>query len=223
MLLVAAVACLACNEQIYVEEPSTDAPEVESFSPTSGPVGTVVTVVGKHLNNVNKAYVNGVEVPLYERVSDTQLSFTVSAEASTGKIKLENQFGSYTTEDVFTYTYAVPEIIGSALAESAEMGGVLLVSGKNLNAVVDVLFTAEGYAAMESCILEEMERRMAADPNIDFWTDEESIAALSDDQPFYFTEEGTLVIVYDKYTVAPGSMGNPTFEIPKTFYQQYLK
>ena len=29
MLLVAAVACLACNEQIYVEEPSTDAPEVE--------------------------------------------------------------------------------------------------------------------------------------------------------------------------------------------------
>ena len=152
MLLVAAVACLACNEQIYVEEPSTDAPEVESFSPTSGPVGTIVTVTGKHLNNVNKAYVNGVEVPLYERVSDTQLSFTVSAEASTGKIKLENQFGSYTTEDVFTYTYAVPEIIGSALAESAEMGGVLLVSGKNLNSVVDVLFTAEGHEGHKATI-----------------------------------------------------------------------
>ena len=85
------------------------------------------------------------------------------------------------------------------------------------------LFTAEGYAAMESCILEEMERRMAADPNIDFWSDEESIAALSDDQPFYFTEEGTLVIVYDKYTVAPGSMGNPTFEIPEVLYTKYLK
>ena len=85
------------------------------------------------------------------------------------------------------------------------------------------LFTYEGYTAMESCILEEMEHRMTADPDVAYWIDEEGAAALSDNQPFYFTEDGTLVIVYDKYTVAPGSMGNPTFEISKTFYQQYLK
>lgn len=152
MLLVATVVCFACNEQIYVEEPTVSAPVVESFSPTSGPVGTVVTVNGKYLNNVNKAYVNGVEVPLYERISDTQLSFTVSAEASTGKIKLENQYGSFTTEDIFTYTYAAPELIASALAESAEMGGVLLISGRNLNSVLDVLFTADGYEGHKATI-----------------------------------------------------------------------
>ena len=85
------------------------------------------------------------------------------------------------------------------------------------------LFTSEGYAAMEACILEEMADRMAADPDAAYWLDEEGSAALTDDQPFYFTENGTLVIVYDKYTVAPGSMGNPIFEIPETFYTKYLK
>ena len=145
ILLAAAMTSVACNEVLNVDDDVMEAPIVESFEPTSGPVGTIVTVKGQYLNNVNKAYINDVEVPLYERVSDTQLSFTVSAEASTGKVKLANAYGSFTTEAVFTFTYAVPELIGSALAESAEMGGLLLISGKNLNAVQEVLFTAEGY------------------------------------------------------------------------------
>ena len=152
ILLAAAMTSVACNEVLNVEEDVMEAPIVESFEPTSGPVGTIVTVKGKYLNNVNKAYINDVEVPLYERVSDTQLSFTVSANASTGKVKLANTYGSFTTEEVFTFTYAVPELIGSALAESAEMGGMLLLSGKNLNAVQEVLFTAEGYAGHSAAI-----------------------------------------------------------------------
>ena len=120
ILLAAAMTSVACNEVLNVDDDVMEAPIVESFEPTSGPVGTIVTVKGQYLNNVNKAYINDVEVPLYERVSDTQLSFTVSAEASTGKVKLANAYGSFTTEAVFTFTYAVPELIGSALAESAE-------------------------------------------------------------------------------------------------------
>ncbi len=85
------------------------------------------------------------------------------------------------------------------------------------------LFTAEGRAAMEALILEEMAARMAADPDAAYWTDEEGVAALQDDQPFYFTREGILIIVYDKYQIAPGSMGNPTFEIPENIYTKYLK
>ncbi|MBR4851615.1 MAG: IPT/TIG domain-containing protein [Tidjanibacter sp.] len=152
ILLAAAMTSVACNEVLNVDDDVMEAPIVESFEPTSGPVGTIVTVKGQYLNNVNKAYINDVEVPLYERVSDTQLSFTVSAEASTGKVKLANAYGSFTTEAVFTFTYAVPELIGSALAESAEMGGLLLISGKNLNAVQEVLFTAEGYAGHSAAI-----------------------------------------------------------------------
>lgn len=152
ILLAAAMTSVACNEVLNIEEDVQEAPIVESFEPTSGPVGTIVTVKGKYLNNVNKAYINGVEVPLYERVSDTQLSFTVSADASTGKVTVENVFGAFTTEDVFTYTYAVPELISSALAKDAEMGGMLLLSGKNLNAVQEVLFTADGYQGHSATI-----------------------------------------------------------------------
>lgn len=145
MLLAVAVVGLACNEQIYVEEPVLNAPEVESFSPTSGSAGEIITVKGKYLNGVTKVYIGTTEAPLYERVSDTQFSFTVSAEATSGKLKVVNAYGEFVTEDVFTCTYAVPELIASALAEDAEMGGMLLIAGKNLNAVRDVVFTAEGY------------------------------------------------------------------------------
>ena len=34
------------------------------------------------------------------------------------------------------------------------------------------------------------------------------------DQHFYLNEEGQLVIVFDEYAVAPGSMGMPEFVIP---------
>ena len=45
-----------------------------------------------------------------------------------------------------------------------------------------------------------------------------------DKEPFrFFTENGDLVIVYDKYTIAPGSMGNPAFTIPKSVYEPLLK
>lgn len=145
MLLAMTVVGLACNEQIYVEEPVLNAPEVESFAPTSGSAGDVITVTGKYLNGVTKVYIGTTEVPLYERVSDSQFSFTVSAEATSGKIKVENPYGDFTTDEVFTCTYAVPEVIASALAKDAEMGGMLLIAGRNLNAVQEVLFTAEGH------------------------------------------------------------------------------
>ncbi len=89
------------------------------------------------------------------------------------------------------------------------------------------LFAREHYAVLEEYILQEMENRMAADANVSFWTDSDAIGeafnALTDDQAFYFTAEGALVIVYDKYEVAPGAMGNPAFMIPKDVYTPCLK
>ncbi|MCR8658769.1 anti-sigma-V factor rsiV [Paenibacillus endoradicis] len=42
------------------------------------------------------------------------------------------------------------------------------------------------------------------------------------EQGFYITEEGKLVVAFDKYDVAPGYMGNPTFEIPSEILQDVL-
>lgn len=50
----------------------------------------------------------------------------------------------------------------------------------------------------------------------------EKIPCVSPDQNFYFTDDGNMVIVYDEYTVAPGSMGCPEIVIEKEEYTPYL-
>jgi|GEM_PF-515405 len=50
----------------------------------------------------------------------------------------------------------------------------------------------------------------------------EKIPCVSPDQNFYFTADGNMVIVYDEYTVAPGSMGCPEIVIEKEEYTPYL-
>lgn len=46
------------------------------------------------------------------------------------------------------------------------------------------------------------------------WAEEECFQAIAPDQNFYLNAEGALVIVFDEYEVAPGSMGMPEFVIP---------
>lgn len=147
----AAVLC-SCTETLSVEEVRKNAPEIESFSPVSAPIGTVVTVKGKYLNNVYEVKIGGTVVPLYERVSDTQISFTATGDATSGKITVTNTYGSTTSTDNFTYSYAVPELISSALPSEVEMGGLVLLSGNNFNAVRGVFFTAEGHSAHQAAI-----------------------------------------------------------------------
>ena len=46
------------------------------------------------------------------------------------------------------------------------------------------------------------------------WPDEDCFQAIEPDQNFYISDSGELVIVFDEYAVAPGSMGMPEFVIP---------
>ena len=72
-------------------------------------------------------------------------------------------------------------------------------------------------AAISGEIKAQMEQRMEADPNEIYWL--KGIAqlgsyyfdAVDPHQDFYFNDQGQLVIPFDKYEVAPGSTGSPSF------------
>lgn len=51
----------------------------------------------------------------------------------------------------------------------------------------------------------------------------EEFAAIDPEQNFYWNESGDLVLVFDEYSVAPGSMGMPEFVIPAAVYETLLK
>lgn len=46
------------------------------------------------------------------------------------------------------------------------------------------------------------------------WPEEDCFQSIEDDQNFYINESGQLIIVFEEYEVAPGSMGTPEFVIP---------
>lgn len=46
------------------------------------------------------------------------------------------------------------------------------------------------------------------------WDEADCFQSIAEDQNFYVDETGRLVIVFDEYEVAPGSMGAPEFAIP---------
>ena len=50
----------------------------------------------------------------------------------------------------------------------------------------------------------------------------QKIPCVTRNQNFYFTEDGSLVLVYDEYTVAPGFMGCPEIVISEEEYAPYL-
>lgn len=75
------------------------------------------------------------------------------------------------------------------------------------------LFDAEGRRFLSQQVLEQM--------NETDYFPEELPEVLSEQQNFYF-ENGDLVLVFDEYTIAPGSMGTPSFTIRAETYQNYL-
>ncbi len=51
------------------------------------------------------------------------------------------------------------------------------------------------------------------------WRDDECFKEISPQQNFYLNPEGKLVIAFNEYEVAPGSMGCPEFEMPDEIFK----
>ena len=77
-------------------------------------------------------------------------------------------------------------------------------------------------------IKEQMRSSESEDEGIIYFLDdkdmpEENFKEIKADQNFYFNSNNDLVIVFDEYEVAPGSMGTPEFVIPNSVISGLLK
>jgi len=78
-------------------------PQIKSFNPTSGPVGTVVTITGVSLTQTTKVTFGG-KTAAFTVNSDTQVTTTVPTGAKTGKIAIATAGGTATSAGTFTLT-----------------------------------------------------------------------------------------------------------------------
>lgn len=91
----------------------------------------------------------------------------------------------------------------------------------------DLFSNTEYKNAINEEIKRQMISQMKEDESIIYWINEEdeewNFRQINDNQNFYFSDNGNIVIVFDKYEVGPGSTGTPEFEISKKIYEKYLK
>jgi uncharacterized repeat protein (TIGR03803 family) len=79
-------------------------PAILSFSPTSGPVGTPVTITGTSFTGATKVTFGGVKATSFSVDSDTQITATVPTGAKTGRIQVTTPGGTATSATDFTVT-----------------------------------------------------------------------------------------------------------------------
>ncbi len=77
-------------------------PDILSFSPPSGPVGTQVVITGTSLLQTTTVTIGGAKATSFTVNSDSQVTATVPAGAKTGKITIATKGGKATSAKKFT-------------------------------------------------------------------------------------------------------------------------
>jgi hypothetical protein len=81
-------------------------PVISSFTPSSGPVGSSVTITGSSLGGATAVTFNRTTASSYQVDSPTQITATVPAGASSGRIKVSTPTGTAISTSRFTITAA---------------------------------------------------------------------------------------------------------------------
>ncbi len=79
-------------------------PQVESFSPSSGPVGESVTITGTELTQTTEVTFGGVKATTFKVKSASEVTADVPGGAKTGKIEITTKGGTATSATSFTVT-----------------------------------------------------------------------------------------------------------------------
>ncbi|GAA4370932.1 hypothetical protein GCM10023185_45910 [Hymenobacter saemangeumensis] len=131
----------------------TTLPLISSFAPTSGPVGTVVTINGNSLTGASAVRFNGTAAASFTVNSATQITATVAAGTTTGTISVTTPSGTATSTGSFTVTVPAPTI-ASFTPASGPVGTSVNISGSNFSGATAVRFngTAASSFAVNSAI-----------------------------------------------------------------------
>jgi IPT/TIG domain/FG-GAP-like repeat len=113
-------------------------PAIASIAPSHGLVGTTVTVTGTHLDGATSVKLNGTAAT-FTAVSSSQLTFTVPAGATTGRVAVTTPGGTATSTQQFVVDGAAP-VIYAVSPIQGRVGSTVTVLGRNFTGASGVRF-----------------------------------------------------------------------------------
>jgi hypothetical protein len=116
----------------------TVAPAITGLTPSSGNVGTVVTIAGANLTGATGVSFGTTAATTFTPDSSVQITATVPAGATTGKVTVTTPTGTAQSAGTFTVT-TVPVISGFSPV-SGPVGASVTITGANFVAVTSVAF-----------------------------------------------------------------------------------
>ena len=102
-------------------------PRITSFTPSQGPIGTVVTISGLFFTGATTAKIGGKPLADFRLVDDFTMTGTIAPGTSTGKVSVTTPGGTYTTAQSFTVTLG-PVVTGFS-PPAGKAGTTVTISG----------------------------------------------------------------------------------------------
>src|SRR5207249_804402 len=124
-------------------------PVVRSFSPTTGPMGTVVTINGTGFSGATRVSINDDPPTAFIIVSSNLIQATVLGGATSGKVKVTTpQYGAVTTTN-FTVASTAPPVINYFSPLSGPVGAYIMLYGANFTGTTAVSYNGTPVASFE--------------------------------------------------------------------------
>lgn len=153
-----------------------------------------------------------------QRVQEYKEAFLATGgteeEFANHDIKIDVDYDvKYQDEDLLSFVLTGTESWVSAY-NMKEYYNISLEENKELT-LKDML--GEDYIQISNnSIREEMALRMEADKNVMYFDESQGgFSTVDETTKFYLNDEGNVVIVFDKYEIAPGAMGSQEFIIAR--------
>ena len=222
-------------EQItYGEDEGECAPVGEAAAGAAAPKGTAAGNVEGASDGQEAAVANLSEDGVEAVNQNMEATVEELIRQFEDTLSEEGYHGLHVTQEVVTDNaryYTVKLSVLETEASGYEHNQFYTIDKQTGNVVTLEDLFAEGsdyISAISENIKTQMREQMAADEGVIYFLDNEDMPefnfqGITEQTNFYFNEKNELVIAFDEYEVAPGSMGAPEFVIPQEVTAAILK